>query len=632
MAFWVIILLAAGVFSVVWWVWPGLYNVSPQFYYLLLERNDQPLKLLNGETLRLHPKDRVRVLKISTNISFNIGVRMVTTGFDVNALRYEKLPVATLLPNRESFAQYNFRVEIKHHNLNMGFVDMQVEPYVEDWLDKVNRTIDPERRISILEEARNFAPDDDRIRDRLMEEYRSLKQWAKVAKMLESLTKEKPDQRILLDLLETYEVMSHTEGVISVLRRLIDQNPSDVESRLRLATILEKTKKLSEAIKEYEALLQYVRKEERLPIYKTLGYLSSETGQLPKAIEMYLKAIELDKKDVNLYYNLSSLYERLGDKQKADHFLSVAVKLKPDDTESRFALAEGLFKKGSLAEAENYLLEILEKKPDSMKALLLMINLLEKKGDKKKLKETYEKVHAIEPKNETVIYNLGVLEYEAGNLAKSALYFERYLKSHPQDTEIHKLLFDIYKREKREDLAFGEAKILIKLNPKEMSPYYYVFEYSDKRSDYTEMIEIMQNGLKHHPADIDLRQYLVFAFMKTGKEDLAIEQLKEISKTKPKDVELLFQLAKLQEKQGHIQEALQAYEKIVQISPGQKEAEHAYLGLLLQVAGLKESEGKLQEALEAYRKILELSPGYEEAEEGYLRLRIKVLPAEKNNE
>ena len=134
------LLLAAGVFSVIWWVWPGLYEASPQFYYLLIEKNDQPLRLLNGESLHLNPKDRVKVLKISTNISFNIGVRMVTTGLDVNALRYEKLPVATLLPNRESFAQYRFRVEIKHHNQDMGYVDLVVEPYAEDWLDKVDRT------------------------------------------------------------------------------------------------------------------------------------------------------------------------------------------------------------------------------------------------------------------------------------------------------------------------------------------------------------------------------------------------------------------------------------------------------------------------------------------------------------
>ncbi|MFH1124397.1 MAG: tetratricopeptide repeat protein [Pseudomonadota bacterium] len=632
MAFWVIILLAMGVFSVVWWVWPGLYNVSPQFHYLLIEKNDQPLKLLNGESLHLHPKDRVRVLKISTNISFNVGVRMVTTGFDVNALRYEKLPVATLLPNRESFAQYRFRVEIKHHNHNMGYVDMVVEPYVEDWLDKVNRTIDPARRISILKEAGDFAPKDARIRDRLIEEYKSQKQWSQVARMLEDLAKENPDKRILLDLLETYEAMPLTEGVISVLRRLIRQDPRDVESRLRLATLLEEAKNLSGAIKEYEELLQHVPKEERLPVYKTLGYLLSETAQVQRAIEMYLKAVEMDKKDVNLYYNLSSLYEKAGDKEKADQFLSSAVKLRPDDTESRLALAEGLFKKGNLQGAENDLSEVLRKKPDSIKALLLMINVLEKQGNKKKLKEAYERVHTLDPKNETVAYNLGVLEYEAGNLAKSAPYFERYSKSHPEDVDIHKLLFDIYKREKRDEIAFREAKTLIRLNPKEINPYYYVFEYSNKRGDFGEMTEIVQNGLKHHPNNTDLRQYLVFAYMKTGREDLAIEQLKEISKAKPEDGEVLFQLAKLQEKQGNVQEALDAYERIRQISPGRKEAGQAYLDLLLQVAKVREEEGKLQEALKAYRKILDLSPGNEEAEEAYLRLRIRALPLQKDDE
>ncbi len=48
-------------------------------------------------------------------------------------------------------------------------MDLVIEPYVEDWLDKVERTIDPERRIAILEEARHMAPQDNKIRERLIQ-------------------------------------------------------------------------------------------------------------------------------------------------------------------------------------------------------------------------------------------------------------------------------------------------------------------------------------------------------------------------------------------------------------------------------------------------------------------------------
>jgi tetratricopeptide (TPR) repeat protein len=615
-------------FSVVWWIWPGLYNVSPEFYYILIEKNGQPLKLLNGEVLRLHPQDRVKILKVSTSISFNIGVRLMASGVDINALSYERLPLATLLPERSIFGQHKFRIMVKQYNHNIGYVDIEVEPYLEDWLDKAERTIDAEKRIKILEEALNFSPKDTHIRDRLIEEYKSLKQWSKAATMLEAVAKEKPDQKILFELLDLYEAMSDTNGVISVLKRLSEQNPNDVDIQLQLAATFEKAKKDKDAIEVYESLVGKIEKGKRLPIYETLGYLYTQTDQVKNAISAYSKAVELDKKDANLYYNLSSLYEKMGNKEKANFFLSKAISLKPRDMESRVRLAESLIKKGNLEEAEKYLSDVLAETPDSVSALLLMTKIFEKRGDKKSLKEVYKKILSKDPSNDTLLYNIAVLEYETGNLTNSIPFFKKYLERHPKDIEVHSFLFDIYKRKKAEDLAFKEANTLVRLNPKEVGPYYYMFEYLNKRGNYKGIIEVMENGLKFHPGDIDLREYLILAYLKTGKEDLAIGQMKEALKAKPEDLTLLLHLARLQEKQGSAQEALEAYRKVLEISPGHEEAKEASLRLLLKLARLREAEGNFGEALSAYKKILEISPGHEEAEEAYLRLRIKVLPIE----
>jgi tetratricopeptide (TPR) repeat protein len=84
-----------------------------------------------------------------------------------------------------------------------------------------------------------------------------------------------------------------------------------------------------------------------------------------------------------------------------------------------------------------------------MKALLLLVQIAEKKGEKKRLKALYEKVCALAPDNEIVLYNLAVLEYEAENREKSLSYFEAYLKKHPKDVETLRFLFDLYKKEKR---------------------------------------------------------------------------------------------------------------------------------------------------------------------------------------
>ena len=590
------------------------------------------MKLLSGEVLHLHPQDRLRLLKISTNITFNIGVRLVASDIDVNALFYETLPVATLLPDRSVLRQREFRIQVKQYNENLGYLDVVVEPYVEDWLERADRTIDPDRKIKILEEGREFAPTDTQIRNRLLEAYKSRKKWSKAATMLEEMAKEKPDETLLVDLLDLYEVMGNRDGVISVLERLADLKPKDANVKLRLAIALEEAGKPKEAAALYENAVKLLEKAKRLPIYKTLGFMYTDMGQIDKAITAYLNAVELDQKDANLYYNLSTLYEKAGNKERADFFLAKAISLQPEDMESRLKLAESLSKAGKYQEAEKHLTEILNKKPNSVKAMVLLVPVLEKQGDKKRLIEIYRKMLSLDPKNETLAYNIAVLEYEAGRFKESVPYFEKYLESHPDDVEVHSLLFDIFKKLNKEDLVLREAHVLIRLKPKEIGPYYTIFEILNKRGDYQSMIKEMQQGLTSHPQSTDLREFLILAYLKTGKENLAIEAMSDLLEAKPKDLKVRLQLAELLEKQGKLQEAVGAYEKILDLAPRKEEAREAYLRLLTDLAKRQEEQGNFGEALRTVKKILDVSPGNAEAEEAYLRLRFKVLPREREKQ
>jgi tetratricopeptide (TPR) repeat protein len=624
--FWAIILVVLAALYGGWRLWSCLHTVSPQFNFIFLAKNESRLKLVNGEVLRLHPNDRLKILKVSTNVCFNRGVRLAARGFDANALLIEEMPIAVLLPDRDVFNQYSFRVNIKQFNQVLGHVGILVEPHIEDWLERAERIIDGERRVAFLERALELMPKDDRIRNRLLDEYKSLKDWKKAASILEHMAQEKPDEGFLYDLLEIYESTGKKDKVTSVLKRIIKKHPDDVDTRLRLASTLEKRGKLKEATREYERLLKRLKKEDSVSIYKKLGYLYTKTNQPKEAISNYLKAVELDKKDANLYYNLSYLYEKDGQTGKADLYLEKAVHLKSGDVDSRLKLAESLIKKGKFKEAEKHLSAVLKKNPKSVEALLLMINIQEKTGDREALKKTYDKILALEPKNETIIYNLGVLEYETGNLEKSLTHFRKFLKSHPRDAQVRSFLFDIYRKQKKDDLAFKEAQALITLQPKEISYYRFMFEYLDSRTEYEKMIEVMKSGLKSYPNRLEFREYLMVAYLKTGKEDLASEQMEEILKQNPKDVALLLNLARLKEKQGKLLEALQIYEKILEISPDSKEGKETYIRLLLQLAKLEEEKGQLKKALEAYKKVLDISPGHEEAEEAYLRLRLEALP------
>ena len=582
-AFWVIVLLVLMAFSVVWWVWPGFTVSPPGFDSLFLQKNDDPVRLRKGDTLHLHPHDRLRILDLSTNITFNIGVRMFARGLDVDSLYYEKRTVADLLAGDTLSGERRFRVHIKHRNTDMGHVDLVVGPFVEDWLEKAERVIEPARRVEILQEALKFAPQERRVRARLVEEYLSLQKWPEAAELLETAAKEKPDPEVLLRLVEVYEAMGRDEDTLSTFRRLLDIRPGDTGIRLRYAAALEKAKKAKEAIREYEEALPRQEKHERLSSYRSLGYLYAETGDVPRAALNFQKALELDKADANLHYNLSSLYERDGDEEKALFHLAEALRLKPEDTDGRLRISKRLVEKGKLEEAERQLTQVLTAAPGSMEALLLLTRIAERNKDTAKLKDLYGKILSLDPDNATVLYNLAVAEYEAGNLDKSLPLLQKMARTQPEDRDVQNLLFSIYTKQRKEDLALQSARILISLDPGEIAPYHFLFEYYHGRGDHQAIIETMKQGILAHPENLDLRRYLVLAYLNTGKENLALGQMEEVLRRTPRDAALLLQFARLQEKQGKKAEALETYQKILTVEPGHEAAGEAYLRLRLRV-------------------------------------------------
>lgn len=579
----IIILIAGGVLIAGYWLYSCLYCTDPQFNFLVISRNGNPMQVLNGETLRLHPMDRVKILSISTSICFNQGIRLVSNIMDINSLRYEESSLVELLPEREPLDRYSFKVEVKRNALAAGYINLVIEPYVEDWIDRVNRTIKNEKKVELLERALDLGFVDEKIIQRLINEYITLEMWDKAAARLDEIAKTSPDEETYSRLLRVYEAMKMTDKVISVLKDLIKMAPEKTNYVIQLAETLENSGRIKEAIREYEGLEGRIPEEALVPVYKKLGFLCAENRQPDKAINYYLKALKTDPDDVNLYYNLSALYEGKKQYEKANQYLAEALKRQTGDLDSRLKLADSLIKRKDFKTAEKYLKEVLNKRPDSIDAWLLMANLEDKRGNKKGLMSAYKKIISLDSKNLNAVYNLGVLEYEAGNLDSALTYFEKYVKSYSKDINTRGFLFDIYRKKKKNDLAYKEALKIVELKPGEKGYYPFIFEQQDKAGNYKSMVKVMEAAVKNNPDDINIRRYLIVGYLKTGNDKQAVTQIEEILKKGPDDVPLLMQLAQLQEKIGNPEKALEIYKKVLEVSPGNEAAEEAYLRVRLSI-------------------------------------------------
>ena len=216
MLFWFFTLLVLSA-AAAWWLWQQKQSHTPRLNYIAIQVNGEPRKLLSGETLSLRPKDRLKITDISTTVPFNVNVRLVCKGLDVNALEFDTITLTELLPRKNPFQRYKFRIEVKYLNREIGHITWIIQPYAEDWLEKANRIIDDRMRLELLERGNGLLPEDDRIRDRLLDEYMSQKKWEEAVPMLKKKAAAKADVETLDDLLTCYGALNDQEGIIKAL-------------------------------------------------------------------------------------------------------------------------------------------------------------------------------------------------------------------------------------------------------------------------------------------------------------------------------------------------------------------------------------------------------------------------------
>ena len=255
--------------AVGWWFWNHMTSPSPRLDFIVLTVNGEPRKILSGESVLLHPNDKVKISEISTSIPLNLNIRLVADNFDVNALRFEEMPLAQLLPEQEIFNHYTFRIQVKHYNEDMGFMIWNIRPFAEDWLDKANRIIDNKLRLELLERGVALLPDQEKLKRRLLDEYKKQKKWEKAASLLEKMEGKGKEPIVLKELLDVYGKSGNKEGVIQILKDLVKIDPENVQAGFELAGVLEEKKAFDQAIEVYRTLLGKSNEQDRLRITRT---------------------------------------------------------------------------------------------------------------------------------------------------------------------------------------------------------------------------------------------------------------------------------------------------------------------------------------------------------------------------
>lgn len=209
--------------------------------------------------------------------------------------------------------------------------------------------------------------------------------------------------------------------------------------------------------------------------HKLLAECYEKEGGMRRAIDEYVTAVDINKKDYKSYFKIANLLKELGKKDEAIQMLETLVKTKPDCYEGSCLLGELLCEQERFKEAANVYNEALLYKPADFDLYYNLGIVYTRLSDFQMAKEMYEKAAAINHRLYGANYNLGLIAFIQRDYTQAEKYFEKSLYDDFEAISYYQLAkIYVYKGEKDKAINFLNKAIeldsrLLKMAEKDKS-------------------------------------------------------------------------------------------------------------------------------------------------------------------
>lgn len=553
--------------------------------------NDTETAIRPGDTLNVHPDDRISIAEFKSNRPMNLKLRLYSPDLDVYRLN-EPIRFSEVFKDGDFLQGHSLTIQVKEDLKVVAEFVVLGKFTALDLIAQADAAEKSDDKIVLYRQAFSMDPDSEIIKRKLVALLEKTENYKVAAAIHEELIKAQPDAESLKKLLAIYRGAMDYRKLVSTYHQLIKiSTPNEAKSYLyQLAQLQEELRQYKEAIETLETLKRKLTKEARVDILAKLGYLYVQTGRPDKAILAYEDAAAINPSDANLFHNLAGLYQAKGNMEKYRRSLARGLMADPMDHEKRLTLARAHYSEGQLDKAEKVYRDLLKANPENIPARLELIKVLEDNGQVGPQIDEYEQLLLIDPGNKVIRYNLGVLYFQVADYKASAHQMETLLNLEPDDVSAKQHLFEVYLKQEKDKDAFGLAKELTRLSPDYEPAYQHAFDYLDSRKFYPSLISLAKVWVKQRPKEIRFHEYLAYAHIKQDDFDQAAVDFENILGLSPKDTDVMLKLAKIYEGTEQNAKALKMYNRLLKQNPNHPEAEKAYLRLRLERIKTKSEE------------------------------------------
>ncbi len=365
-------------------------------------------------------------------------------------------------------------------------------------------------------------------------------------------------------------------------RQAIEVDPKAVGARLALAQFLWAANRRDEAQGALEEALK-LEPENKLANRALAAFHSS--GSDPRAAEPYLKALAADPADTGARVALGDFYIRTGQRDLAREVLTKAGEERAGFSPARVRLAALAYAEKNATEAHRLLEEVLKKNGKDVQALLTKSRLLRLEGKPREALSSAQAAVNAAPENAPALYERALVE----------LSLSQY------------------------DEGVKSLREVIRLNPRAVDARVQLASTLLRQRNAAAALPVAEDALRNAPQNPAARLVLARAQMASGDVSAAASTLGTLQKQYPDAGIVWSQLGALNVMQRNNTGARAAFERALELQPGQYQA---LQGLTL----LDIAEGKGDAARARVEALVAKAPG----DLGYQQIAAKVYVAQRD--
>ncbi|HKP71338.1 MAG TPA: tetratricopeptide repeat protein [Pyrinomonadaceae bacterium] len=305
-----------------------------------------------------------------------------------------------------------------------------------------------------------------------------------------------------MNLAYLYVLKGVPEKTISELKEVLRLDPENADARYKLARLLFSQGRLDECV----ALIKKATLPLPAHMAVVLGDAYLKKGDLKKAEESYLHALEGERNDADALLGLALVSRSAGDANGASTYLARAkesiadspeslyrfavtalrvelfddarwaleraTRLRPNEPTYFVALGAAWLKKPELFEAERVFRQALRLRPDDPQAQMYLGYTLLKQKKYPEAREWLEQSVRRDAATPETFYYLGVIAQEQNEDLRAVEFFENAIRLQPAFANAHVALGSTYLKLKNYERARQELEAGAKLNPDDSKAHY----------------------------------------------------------------------------------------------------------------------------------------------------------------